>query len=478
MTVENVTLDKLKSAIEEAAGATLSERRDIAVNAFRQAYEFNLVDEFVAYANKKNIAFLFNEVYYNEDGTGKLTLQNLKAYFKQNNITVRYNSLTRCIEWGGFGNATSSFLGETAPTMICDDLQKYLKKVDYNAVCRLCMVIATSNTYNPVLELIQGVKWDGRDRIEDLYDILKISSADRLSRTLIRKWLQQTYCLLHNSLENPFSADILLVFLGKQGTGKTRLFEKLALKNVFFAEGRSFNPNNKDSLIECTKSWICELGEIGQTTKHIEPLKAFITSSADEFRAPYGRASVKYPRHTSFCGSTNNKDFLKDQTGNRRFAVIQLADNLKIDYATQTAEFDALQLWAQIQTQTEYAINNNSNLTYANIFRLSPNEIQELEEHNQLFTEYLPGEQEILDLYYDNNTNETEYIIHTVRINATRLIDRFDVLKKYTATQILAVIRKHEELFDVKRSERIGNTVLSNTFSFPIKQLRASVVNY
>ncbi len=74
---------------------------------------------------------------------------------------------------------------------------------------------------------------------------------------------------------------------------------------MYFGEGRTYDPRNKDSQIECTSKWICELGEIGSTMKKdIDSLKAFLTSSTNEYRLPYGKTALRYARMTSFCGTT------------------------------------------------------------------------------------------------------------------------------------------------------------------------------
>ena len=77
----------------------------------------------------------------------------------------------------------------------------------------------------------------------------------------------QTVCALFNVIECPFSLDIILIFKGRQGIGKTRFFEKLALKSQFFGEGICLDPRDKDSVMQATSKWISELGEIGSTMR-------------------------------------------------------------------------------------------------------------------------------------------------------------------------------------------------------------------
>ena len=109
----------------------------------------------------------------------------------------------------------------------------------------------------------------------------------------------QTVCGLFNDSKHPFSLDLILVFKGKQGIGKTRFFEHLAMLPQYFGEGMCIDPRNKDSIIQATSNWICELGEIGSTLKKdIDSVKAMLTKANDEYRLPYGRATLKFPRMT------------------------------------------------------------------------------------------------------------------------------------------------------------------------------------
>ncbi|MDE6425723.1 MAG: virulence-associated E family protein [Ruminococcus sp.] len=87
---------------------------------------------------------------------------------------------------------------------------------------------------------------------------------------------------------------------------------------------------------------------IRRNRQYIDSVKAFLSRSTDEYRTPYGKAMLQYPRVTSFVGTVNDEQFLVDQTGKRRFATVPLAHDLEIDYETQIKPFNALQLWSQV----------------------------------------------------------------------------------------------------------------------------------
>ena len=303
-------------------------------------------------------------------------------FLEKQGYSIRYNQITHNFEFFGFDDGESKeHFAENVPTILQDQLEKIYTHVTKQKVIDYITRYATRHKYNPILNAIKAVKWDGIDRVNQIYDIFKIPVTEEgiYSRTFIFKWLKQCVCGLFNDIENPFSLDIILVFQGKQGIGKTCFFEMLALNSKFFGEGICLDPRDKDSIIQATSKWISELGELGSTMKKdMDSVKAFLTKSTDEYRTPYGKASLHYPRMTSFVGTVNDEQFLIDQTGNRRFVTIPLAPDLVIDYNTQIKSFDALQLWSQI-----YNIVKNEDKT--SCFRLSEDEKKYLEKRNSAF---------------------------------------------------------------------------------------------
>lgn len=391
-----------------------------------------------------------------------LTQLILEKYLADHGISIKVNAINHklyIISDTELKEYSQHILPEVLPVLIHDRLQADYKKISVDSVQRLINSIAMkkNNEYNPLLNIIDNVKWDGRGRFPELCKLLAIPDEDKLSLTLLKKWLMQSYCILHNTIENSFSADGVLVFIGPQGFGKTRLFEKLAIDSNYFGEGRCYDPHNKDSNMQVTSKWITELGEIGSTMrKDTDMLKAFISSSSDEYRAPYGRTAVTYPRRTSFCGSTNDKQFLIDETGNRRFWTIELNSEKFIDInGPDFKNFDALQLWAEVKFMVDQALNNGE--TYASCFRLTHTEDAELKVRNGDHAKLLKGEQEVIDILSRFETLETE------KTTITDFKEAHPELRYYTAVQIGKVLSK---LGYVQRMMRF-NGKPSRTYNLP-----------
>ena len=196
--------------------------------------------------------------------------------------------------------------------------------------------------FNPVKEWIESKPWDGVSRLQEFLDTVT-SDDEELKETLMRKWLLG--CVAAACREEGANLEGILVFVGRQAVGKTRWMKALAPDSEWLLEGATLNPSDKDSVKQCVSHWICELGELGSTFKKadIDQLKAFLTKANDELRLPYDRAFSRYQRRTAFYGSVNEKEFLVDSTGNRRFWVVRVS---KINYRHK---IDMQQLWAEIK---------------------------------------------------------------------------------------------------------------------------------
>jgi len=224
--------------------------------------------------------------------------------------------------------------------------------------------------YNPVKEWIESKEWDGTSRLQDFLNTIESRNSDVLKDMLLKKWLIS--CVAAAYEPNGVELEGILVFQGAQGLGKTLWFKRLCDYNKgWLLEGATLNPSDKDSVKRAVSHWIVELGEIESTFKKsdIDQLKAFVTAKTDELRLPYDRAFTTYQRRTAFFASVNGREFLTDNTGNRRFWVV----------STKAINFnhgiDMQQVWAEVK-QTLYVAGQKN-------WFLSPDERNLLQDSNE-----------------------------------------------------------------------------------------------
>ena len=301
-------------------------------------------------------------------------------------ITVRFNLLYKEVEVDGLPDEYSK---ENAANILPVYLRDYFKSRDFDGAsivnvegCLNC--IADRNRYNPVKEYLDRGAWDYEDRFPTIYQILGVTSPKY--QNYIQKWFIQCVALGLNDEERPIGSDGALVLQGAQNAGKTSFFRVLSPYPRWFVEGASIDMRDKDSQIKALRGWITELGELDSTLKKEQSsLKAFITLPEDRIRLPYGRTETRAPRRTCFCGTVNPEDYLKDETGSRRFWTVPI-NGIKKDVLFSLRREWVDQLWQQAYYL--YLQNRNS-------FRLTDDEVQQLQEDNREFEQPMRYEVEI-----------------------------------------------------------------------------------
>ena len=325
------------------------------------------------------------------NGAGKkpVTSDTIKQILKKMNIHIRLNVITGKVEIEGMPPQHSKEnAANVLPVLLNDYLTKRRMSCSKQALDDCLVLIEDENRYNPVEEMFKNTKYDGIDRLAKLAEILGIAE-NKTYVLYLRKWLHQCVAMALNNEKNPYGADGVLVIRGPQGAGKTLFCSKIAMKADWFAEGVSIDLDKKDTVIQATSVWIAEMGELDSTLKREQlALKAFVTTRSDTYRQPYARVATTKPRRTSFCATVNPQEFLNDETGSRRWWVIEPT---KIDCKKlkKLPESWFQQMWGQVYTVL-YLPNPQG-------FRLTEEERVKLQADNEKYNKPLPGETEILD---------------------------------------------------------------------------------
>lgn len=319
---------------------------------------------------------------------GPFDLDVLRTALQAMGAQVRRNLITGKVEITGMPPKYSPEEAvNTLPVLLWDMLKPLqIKGGNITAIQKGLAVLADEERFNPVLDMLRVTDWDGENRLPVLLAILNIDSGSFYA-LLLRKWLIQCIGMAHNTLPGYLeAAEGVLTLQGDQGIGKTMLFRKLAVKPEWFAEGVTLDMKSKDSILQATGVWVAELGELESTLKKEQTsLKSFITQKVDSIRAPYAAEATDRPRHTSFGATVNPSNFLKDDTGDRRFWVVPVKD-VDLDSLLELEPEWFAQLWAEVYIWW---------MRDPQGFRLSRMEREHLNELNQQYREMLPGEEEI-----------------------------------------------------------------------------------
>lgn len=173
---------------------------------------------------------------------------------------------------------------------------------------------AVENAYHPVREWLDGLQWDGIPRLEDwLTDYAGVAKTEYTS--LVGKLF--LIGMVARIYRPGCKMDTALIMEGLQGEGKSTIAKALA--GEWFSD-TTFVMGDKDSFIGLRGKWAYELAELDSFNRSESTrAKAFISSSTDSYRAPYDRVSKDHPRQCVFIGTTNQYEYFKDSSGNRRY---------------------------------------------------------------------------------------------------------------------------------------------------------------
>ena len=139
--------------------------------------------------------------------------------------------------------------------------------------------------------------------------------------------------------------DTSCILLGHQGARKSTFWHVLG--GTFFSDSLK-DIGSKDDLMILSRSWIMEMAELDHITtkKQAGMIKAFLSQSTDIYRVPYGKSTEVFPRRGIIVGSTNRNNFLMDETGNRRFWVIQTTKTTEDPIDTPNLLLDRDAIWS------------------------------------------------------------------------------------------------------------------------------------
>lgn len=231
------------------------------------------------------------------------------------------------VDFSGVRNYIESIYGISATLKIEDTLNLEFEK----------------NGFHPIIDYLRGLEWDGKKRVDNL--LIDYFGADDniYSKEAIRKMLVGAVARI---MKPGCKFDLVLTLVGEQGCGKSTFIKKLG-KDWF--SDTFLTVQGKEALEQIQGAWLIEMAELSGLRKaEVEAVKHFISKQEDTFRPAYGRTTETYLRQCVFFGTTNNRAFLRDPSGNRRFnpidVVIERATKCVFDDLTES-EVD--QIWAE-----------------------------------------------------------------------------------------------------------------------------------
>jgi predicted P-loop ATPase len=217
-------------------------------------------------------------------------------------------------------------------------LQHHDISVNERVAATAVEAVAKDATFHPIKDYLNGLRWDGCNRIENF-------ASDYLGAEEKPYHRAVSHCLfiaaVARIMQPGCKADYVPILEGVQDKGKSTAIELLF--SPWFSDDLA-ELGSKDAAMQIRVAWGIEISELASMARgEIDRIKAFITRKVDRFRPSYGRRVIEVPRQSIFIGSTNADSYLKDETGGRRFWPVRCDGKIRL----VGIERDRDQLWAE-----------------------------------------------------------------------------------------------------------------------------------
>jgi len=282
---------------------------------------------------------------YKKDGTLKATIDNIRLIMEHDpqlcktvghNVFAHRYELLRDLHWRGIDKG--AYWSDTDDAALRHYLERVYDISHTGKTMDAMSVIVEQNRFHPVKEYLDGLVWDGIERLDTLLINYFGAEDHEYTRAVTRK----TMCAAVARILSPgCKFDFMLLLIGKQGLGKSYYLKKMGGK--WFSDSLT-TVVGKEAYEQLQGAWILEMGELSAAKKaDINALKHFISKQEDIFREAYGRRTGVFPRQCIFIGTTNDYECLRDKTGGRRFWPVNVGQGKQ----SLWQDLNVDQIWAE-----------------------------------------------------------------------------------------------------------------------------------
>lgn len=210
---------------------------------------------------------------------------------------------------------------------------------------RAIKIVADKNKFNAVRDYLESLKWDGKERLGTLF--VRYLGAEDDKNGLTRAMTEKIFtAAVARVMKDEVKFDNMIILSGPQGIGKSTLLRYMGKDKWFTDSVTQFEGKDAAELIQ--GKLVIEIGELqAMKRSEISTVKQFLSRQSDDYRPAYGHFKEYHPRRCVFFGTTNDTDFLKDQTGNRRFWPIECGIREPTASVWDDLPNEVDQLWAE-----------------------------------------------------------------------------------------------------------------------------------
>jgi primase-polymerase (primpol)-like protein len=396
--------------------------------------------------NTENVCRVFR---HHPDFEGRYRLDEFK-----NRIEVKEGDVWRPL------TDTDAIGAQTQVSILYQFMRTVSKDMCFDAIVK----VSKENAIDSAKDFLKRLEWDKKYRLDSWLTETYGTADDEYHRKVGSNWMKG---LVKRIMVPGSKFDYVLVLEGAQGVKKSTSLNVIG----YMSESENWHvestmsADNKDFFMQFEGKAIIEFSE-GETLSRTEvkKMKSIITTASDRYRPSYGRTAQDFPRRCVFAMTTNLEEYLKDETGNRRWLPVKVElDQVNIEWLRENRD--------QLLAEAYERVMNRNETTYE--FPLT--ETQAAQNARRVSD---PNEEKIAEWYYgefSSNINKEDGITCQMVFNFA--LSGMGSMKKYEEMMIADVLQRVLKL--EKRRKYVNGIQSMRWFEkgIPIQSLKAAYVN-
>lgn len=190
------------------------------------------------------------------------------------------------------------------------------------------LALAHQSPFDPVLEHINFLTWDGTPRLSVWLSKTCGVPCDIYHQSVGKNVIGG---IVKRARAPGAKHDEVMILIGKQGTMKSAMCRVLALRDDWFTDSVTFDGSPQNTVPQLFGKLVCELAELdGMAKKEVQHIKAFVARQSDNVTLKYKAFASDHARRAIFVGTSNEDSPLVDITGNRRFLPVRVISDINI----------------------------------------------------------------------------------------------------------------------------------------------------